>query len=268
MDNFMEKVAHRFDSSDMIRANAQAEAAELDQTREQLVRFESQMEKVDGALTDLRQVNMKNVETAEELRSIARESGEKIGAEAAKLGTTSERIGETAQKLGLSTVRLGESAEKLSESTEKIDVAAQKLDSTTEKLGAAFDSVKDESLSRIKETSELSIAGINKTIDESLAKIAEIQDSSDSTEELGEIVNGLSEKLDTLHKQLEEFAHTDHVKIYRNVQASFVEELGKQTEELKGSMPKKGAAVPLIIVDLVFTVLTFAFLLLNWFGLL
>ena len=287
MDNFMEKVQHRFDSGDMIRANAQAEAAELSSAKEQLVRFESQMEKVDGALSDLRQVNMKNMETAEELKAIAKESGDKIGQgaetlgtaanrigeEAEKLGSTSERIGETAQKLGLSTVRLGESAESLSASTEslsasteKIDVAAKELSATTEKLGSAFDSMKDESLSKIKETSEISIAGINKTIDESLAKIAEIQDSSDSVEQIAETIGALSEKLDTVYKQLEEFAHTDHVKIYRNVQASVVEELGKQTEELKASGPKKSFVMPLVIVNLIFTLATLAFLILNWLG--
>ena len=254
MDNFMEKITHQFDSTDLIRANAQADAAELENTKEQLVLFESHMEKVDGALSDLRQVNLKNIETAEELNNLARQSGERIGAEADKLGATSERIDETAQKLGLSTVRLGESADKLGEATDKLE--------------EAFGSVKDESLSKIKETSEISIAGINKTIDESLAKIAEIQDTADATAAIGESVGALSEKLDTLYKQLEEYMHTDHVKIYRNVQASVVEELSKQTEEIKNSTKHKSAATPLMIVNLVVSLLTLAMIILSYLGIL
>lgn len=201
MDNFMETIAPKFSATDMIRANAQADAALLDDKKEQIMRFEAQMTKVDSALTDIREVNMKNLETAQNVQDLAKASTD----------------------------------------------------------------------------------GINKTVDESLAKIARIQESTDVVdaiktldekmdsvktldEKLDEI-KALEEKMEALHKELEEFAHTDHVKIYRNVQASVIEELEKQTKELKEAQKKKGALVPLVIASIVFSAASFALLLLMMFGL-
>lgn len=48
--------------------------------------------------------------------------------------------------------------------------------------------------------------------------------------------------------------HKENVRVYRNVQAAFVEELNKQTEELKNSQPvnKSGKVlVPISILILV-----------------
>lgn len=226
MDNFMERITHRFEDTDMIMANGQADAAELDNTKEQLVRFENQLQKVDSALSDMRQVNLKNIESAENMQTLSKD--------------TSEKLGRTAEK----------------------------LDESANRLGRTLDSVKDESLSKIKETSEASIAGINKTLDESLAKIAEIKENSEGAQAIGESINALSEKLDTLYKQQEEFMHTDHVKIYRNVQASVVEELAKQTEELKKAQKKKGAIIPLVVINLIISLGTLAMVVLSYLGIL
>ena len=205
MDNFM-TVEHRFDASDIIKANGQAEAVDLQNTKEQLVNIESQMEKVDGALTDLRQINLKNIETAEEIQNFTRES------------------------------------------EGKINEATEKLNST------------------LKETSEASIAGINRTVDESLAKIASIKEGADDSEAINEGFKGLTENLEKLLKQLEEYMHTDHVKIYRNVQAALTDEINKQTEDLKSSLMKKSSTTPLVIINIMLTVILIMFLLANYFG--
>lgn len=197
MDNFMEKISHKFSSTDMIKANGQADAAELDSKREQIIRFESQMDKVDSALSDIREANLKNIEAAENVQSLVKSSSDKIG-----------------------------------------------------------------------ETAEASIAGINKTVDESLAKIAEIQNSDDAVVAMKENLETISEKIVTMQKEIEEYMHADHVKIYRNVQAAFTEELDKQVKDLKEANKKKGAMLPLVIVTMICSIGSLAILVLSMLGML
>ncbi len=211
MDNFMERITNRFSANDIIKANMQADADELDGARQQLVLFEDQMTKVDNALSDMRQINLKNIETAQDISNMTKDS--------------------------------------------------------TEKISRAFEDMQTESVSRIKETSDLSIAGINKTVEVSLAKISEIQ--NDDIEK--SVKDGISEiivKLGEMKTQMEESSHIDHVKIYRNVQASFVDELSKQANEIKEETHKKGAIIPLLVLTMISSFGTLAVLVLHILGIL
>ncbi len=202
MDNFMDKVAQKLGAQEMIRANAAAEAAELENLEKQLTVFKEQMEKYDDCLQEMRKLNLKNIESAQGVQSLAEKAGEK-------------------------------------------------LDQTVGEVEAA-------SVSRIKETSDISIAGINQTLSESLAKIAEIKESSDNLEQITEKMSGLQEKQQELFRNLEDFLHTDNVKVYRNVQAAMIEELEKQTAELKEGQEKVTSSskvlLPFMIVTMIVSV--------------
>lgn len=202
MDNFMDKVAQKLGAQEMIRANAAAEAAELENMEKQLTVFKEQMEKYDDCLQEMRKLNLKNIESAQGVQSLAEKAGEK-------------------------------------------------LDQTVGEVEAA-------SVSRIKETSDISIAGINQTLSESLAKIAEIKESSDNLEQITEKMSGLQEKQQELFQNLEDFLHTDNVKVYRNVQAAMIEELEKQTAELKEGQEKATSSskvlLPFMIVTMIVSV--------------
>lgn len=202
MDNFMDKVAQKLGAQEMIRANAAAEAAELENLEKQLTVFKEQMEKYDDCLQEMRKLNLKNIESAQGVQSLAEKAGEK-------------------------------------------------LDQTVGEVEAA-------SVSRIKETSDISIAGINQTLSESLAKIAEIKESSDNLEQITEKMSGLQEKQQELFRNLENFLHTDNVKVYRNVQAAMIEELEKQTAELKEGQEKATSSskvlLPFMIVTMIVSV--------------
>ena len=180
MDNFMDKIAQKLNSQELIRANAAADAAELESLEKQLAIFKEQMDKYDDCIQEMRKLNLKNIESAQGVQNLA--------------------------------------------------------DTANEKLGQTVGEVEAESVSRIKQTSEVSIAGINQALSESLAKIAEIKENSDNLEQITENMSGLQTKLEELFRNLEDFLHTDNVKVYRNVQASVVEELEKQTTELKGAV--------------------------------
>ena len=202
MDNFMDKVAQKLGAQEMIRANAAAEAAELENMEKQLTVFKEQMEKYDDCLQEMRKLNLKNIESAQGVQSLAEKAGEK-------------------------------------------------LDQTVGEVEAV-------SVSRIKETSDISIAGINQTLSESLAKIAEIKESSDNLEQITEKMSGLQEKQQELFQNLEDFLHTDNVKVYRNVQAAMIEELEKQTAELKEGQEKAASSskvlLPFMIVTMIVSV--------------
>ncbi|MCR4850440.1 MAG: hypothetical protein K5870_04190 [Lachnospiraceae bacterium] len=212
MDNFMERITRRFSADDIIKANLQADADELDDAKQQLVLFEDQMEKVDNALSDMRQINLKNIETAQDISNMTRES--------------------------------------------------------TEKISKAFEDMQTESISRIKETSDMSTAGIAKTVEASLAKISEIQSSDDVEKSVKEGISEIIVKLNEMKSQIEEASHIDHVKIYRNVQASFVEELSKQSAEIKEETHKKGAIIPLLVITMLTSIGSLAVLVLHILGIL
>ncbi len=59
--------------------------------------------------------------------------------------------------------------------------------------------------------------------------------TADDQESLAEIRN----LLETKFQQSDDFIHKENVRVYRNVQAVLVEELNKQTEELKNLQPAK-----------------------------
>jgi len=206
MDNFMDKVAQKLNSQEIIRANAAADAAELENLEKQLTLFKEQMEKYDECLQEMRKLNLKNIESAQGVQSLA--------------------------------------------------------DKANEKLGQTVGEVEAASVSRIKQTSDLSIAGINQTLNESLAKIAEIKENSEQFERITENMSGLSDKQEELFRHLEDFLHTDNVKIYRNVQAAVVEELEKQTTELKEaakeSAGRNRVLLPFMIITMIVSIANLA----------
>ena len=58
-------------------------------------------------------------------------------------------------------------------------------------------------------------------------------ETAERVDEIRELVAGQTESLREMQKETDEFTHRENVKVYRNVQAVVVEEVKKQTEELK-----------------------------------
>ena len=79
MDNFMDKIAQKLTSQDMIRANQAADAAELQNLETQMALFKEQMGKYDDCLQEMRKLNLKNIESAQGVAQLADEAGEKLG---------------------------------------------------------------------------------------------------------------------------------------------------------------------------------------------
>lgn len=202
MDNFMDKVTEKLNSQEIIRANAAADAAALENLEKQLALFKDQMGKYDSCLQEMRKLNLKNIESAQGVQELAVKANEKLG-----------------------------------QSLVEVEAA---------------------SVSRIKETSDLSIAGINQTLNESLAKIAEIKENADNLERITEDMSGLQNKIEERFRNMEDFLHIDNIKVYRNVQAAMMEEMEKQAaarKEEQDRLTKSNKIVlPFVIVSMIMSI--------------
>ena len=198
MDNFMDKISQKLNSQEIIRANAAADAAALENLEKQLTLFRDQMQRYDDCLQEMRKLNLKNIESAQGVQELTAKANEK-------------------------------------------------LDKTLETV----ETVETMSVSKIKETSERSIAGINQALNEGLAKIAEIQENPENIEKLTRDLADIQTKIGELFQNLEEYLHTDNVKVYRNVQASMIEELDKQTallQEGQNNLIRKNQAMFICVI--------------------
>ena len=89
MDNFMDEIVQKFTPQEMIRANAAADAAEIESLEKQLTLFKEQMEKYDDCLQEMRQVNLKNIETAQDVQQLADKMGQHLGKTAGEVEAAS-----------------------------------------------------------------------------------------------------------------------------------------------------------------------------------
>lgn len=71
MDNFMDKLTHRFTSQDAIRANSEADAKALDNAK-------AKMSEYDKALSEIRRLSLKCVETNEATNQLIQAGVEKF----------------------------------------------------------------------------------------------------------------------------------------------------------------------------------------------
>lgn len=71
MDNFMDKLAHKWNASELIKANSAAEAMELRRLQEQVAEYEA-------ILQEMRKLNLKNAELTESSRELVNHGVDEI----------------------------------------------------------------------------------------------------------------------------------------------------------------------------------------------
>ncbi len=69
MDSFMDKLAQKFNAQDMIKANSQAEAAELE-------RLQKQVEQYESCLNDMQKLTQQNMEAMNHIRGLVQSMDE------------------------------------------------------------------------------------------------------------------------------------------------------------------------------------------------
>lgn len=116
MDNFLDKVAQKFNAQDVIKANSQAEAAELKRLQIQVAEYEK-------ILQDMRKLNYKNVELIDKMNAILDANAEKMqelqNAEQINLNKLQDIVEEQGRSFEEAQKMLAQEAQRKEEFTKK-----------------------------------------------------------------------------------------------------------------------------------------------------
>ncbi|MCM1537726.1 MAG: hypothetical protein NC254_04945 [bacterium] len=127
MDSFMDKIAQKFTAQDMIKANTAAEEKEMERLRQQIAEY-------DARIQEIRKLNLKNLELADNLQAMIDAENERIkesvDAQNAALG---QGAALQEQAAAVSSGQLEELSQKLATQTKQLTMA--KLE-TMERLDA------------------------------------------------------------------------------------------------------------------------------------
>lgn len=243
----MDKIAQKFTAQEMIKANAAAEEKEMKRLRLQVAEYDTRIQ-------EIRKLNLKNLELADQLQAMIEAEHERLrkGAGEAKaqeeepaggIGAALEenraKIEDMSEKLMLQTKQL--TMAKL-ETMEKLDALAARLDSRAalEGISAKLESrpTLDEIAARLDQSGALEELAAKLDCHGKLEELSEKLESRPTLDEiaarLGETpeAGGLEAKLAEVNAQLTEHVHKENVKVYRNVQAAVVDENKKLAEAL------------------------------------
>ena len=155
MDTFMDKLMHKVNAQEIIKANMAAETARMEQ-------LQSQVEAYEALLKDMRQVNTKTVENMEQMK---------------------------------------------------------------------------------------------KVLQESISKIEEIQNENAGGADLEQLASQLKQQIEEAFARSDDFMHKESIRVYRNVQAAMIEEMGKQTELLLQKQKENASEKNLLISLSIATIL-------------
>ena len=136
MDNFMDKLAQRFNAQEIIKANSQAEAQETGRLREQLKVY-------DEYLQEMRKLNLKNVETAEKAQQLTQRAdamAKQANALVENANMQAEQVRTlTAQMSELTGQAINALEENRGKENEKMDAALAEMESVLAEMKNAFE---------------------------------------------------------------------------------------------------------------------------------
>ena len=99
---------------------------------------------------------------------------------------------------------------------------------------------------------------MKRELQEGLLKIEEMQSASNDETDVKQMLAELKQQMEETSQRSDDFIHKENVKVYRNVQAAMVEELGKQTELLMQKQQEntggKKALIPLSVITILLVI--------------
>ena len=206
-------------------------------------RLRNQLVEYDGYLQEMRKANMKNVETLDVIQRYTDKS-------AAGIQSLTEESAAGMQKLAEESLqgiqRLGQEC---SAGLRKFSAAGEaKLNQVSQEAQEQIGNLSVEAVRQLDGMAEKSTELIRRLAEEGLSRIKEVDDrnleAAKRVDEIGQMLAAQTENLREMQRQADDFNHKENVKVYRNVQAVVVEEVKKQTEELKKA--EKGTRILLI----------------------
>lgn len=161
--------------------------------------------------------------------------------------------------------------------TEKMETMIDAVAKATGRIGVAIETVTDTATRKMESSAETVTDTATKKMESSAIIV-----TNRATEKIEEVVCSVTEKinntnlqienlnLDALKENINDFVHKENVKVYRNVQAVVVEEMGKQKESINSSVEeikkKIIAVLSVSILALLMSMGTLAFVVLSYFG--
>ena len=199
MDNFMDKLAERYNAQDMIKANSGAEQAHMKSLEDQVEAYES-------VLQEMRKLNYRNSELTEKMYALVDESMEKVKTlqiEAASGGVDAEAVRlemseEVSRAIGTALGNMDESMMKsLSESLKGIiEQPAEELRQTSAAVQTSADDIKASS-GELKETVDgmrEDIKSVRSSSDVIMIGVDGIQASMNEVIQKIDAINAIAEK--------------------------------------------------------------------------
>lgn len=189
MDNFMDKLAKRFNAGEIIKANSQAEARDMKRMQERTAEYERMMQ-------EMRRLNLKNVELTEQVQQLIQcgiEQIEGYGSGEALLGNKIDETG-TSLKEEIEPVKnymysVKYSVDSVKESTDSIkdssDLVRESVDSVRADMGSVRDGVDSvrADMGSVKDSVEsvrTDMESVRDSVDSVRTDIGPVRDSVDS----------------------------------------------------------------------------------------
>ena len=111
---------------------------------------------------------------------------------------------------------------------------------------ASYDELMQEIRKVNIKTSE-NVENMRKLLAQCMEKLENLEADDDKSADVEQQLAGIKSLLEERFAQSEEFMHKENVKVYRNVQAAFTEELGRQAQTPKKSGAPMGLCVAILI---------------------
>ena len=290
MDNFMDKLAKRFNAGEMIRANAQAEARDMKRLQERTAEYENMMR-------EMRRLNLKNVEVTEQVQQLIQcgiEQFEGYGTSENAVGRKMEKLqgdltamkeelldNESAMEHLLEDLHrelsdmnqgIGNIRTDLSEMNQEIGSARTDLAGMNQEIGSVRTDLSGmhsdlSAMGGSVNTLQYQFAGfdnsmrmLEQSVQESMNKGIDadaLAPIMDSIREMREMIAGAGASAEQANKKLEEHVHRENVRVYRNVQAALVDETGKKAREMntrldqmEGTLKKNGGVKAMVVITM------------------
>ncbi len=122
---------------------------------------------------------------------------------------------------------------------------AAKMEQMRKQL-AAYDEVMQE-IRRVNIKTAENVDNVRTVLAQCMEKLESIETEGGQAQELEKQLAGIKTLLEERISQSEEFMHKENVKVYRNVQAAFSEELDKYSQEKKGTGLSVGLSIAILV---------------------
>lgn len=283
MDNFMDKLAKRFNAGEIIRANAQAEARDMKRMQERTAEYERMMQ-------EMRRLNLKNVEMTEQVQQLIQcgiEQFEEYGNDTSEIINAvtltkndvlsiKSSVTDAATKSDDGFYRMDSKldavertmADNLRQNQQAVSEALKELESRLEQqmkadndMDMAFERI-ETAISTGRYATEGNIREMSEVIGQMKESVAQMEETIRNTRE---ILIATRMSVEEGNKHLEEHIHKENVRVYRNVQAVVVEEttkrardMGVRMDQMESNMKKTSGLKPLVVLTLLLSLASVA----------